>query len=270
VISGSPAGSTNRLINLSVSSFAGTAEQTLIAGFALRGAGTKPMLVRGIGPSLGLFGLTGFLVDPQLKLQTQGGDPIAENDNWANAPAVIATTSAVGAFPLLNRSNDAALVVDAGAALYTAQVLGANGGTGRASIELYDGTPDDTTLGLANLSARTQLAPNEVLIAGFVLRGTGNRAVLIRAVGPGLTAFGLGGTLADPKLELNNNSGKLFENDNWTTEIAPTMSRVGAFPLAAGSKDAALLVALPPGAYTALVRAGATGGVVLIELYDVP
>ncbi|OYU99379.1 MAG: hypothetical protein CFE26_25770, partial [Verrucomicrobiales bacterium VVV1] len=126
-------------------------------------------------------------------------------------------------------------------------------------------------LGLVNLSARTVLAADDVLIAGFVLSGTGNRVVLIRAVGPTLGAFGLSGVLADPRIELYGASGKLYENDNWTAEIGSVAARVGAFTLPAGSKDAALLVSLAPGSYSVQVRgAVGSGGVVLVELYDVP
>jgi hypothetical protein len=131
----------------------------------------------------------------------------------------------------------------------------------------------NTAATLANLSARTELSAGEGLVAGFVLAGTGSRAVLIRAVGPGLAEFGLSGALTDPRLELHGASGKLFENDNWTSEIAPAFSRVGAFTLNSGSRDAALLVSLAPGAYTAHVRAAGaarTGGVVLLEIYDLP
>lgn len=161
-----------------------------------------------------------------------------------------------------------------GAASFTAQVRGIGTTTGRAQIEVYDGAPGQITLGLANLSARTQLAAGDTLIAGFVLSGLGQRAVLIRAVGRGLAAFGLDGTLDDPRLELYASGGKIFENDNWTSEIAATFPRVGAFTMSSGSADAALLVSLPPGAYTAHVRGNGSGavtaGVVLLEIYDLP
>lgn len=270
IVTGSPAGSTNRLINLSVGALAAAGEQTLIAGFALRGAGTKPMLVRGMGPSLGVFGLTGLLADPRVQLVTQAGAVLAENNDWgANSDTLTTAGNAVGAFPLLAGSRDAALVANASPGTFNAVVTGADANAGRAIVELYDAQPDDAALGLSNLSARTQLAAGDTLTAGFVLRGTGDRAVLIRGVGPGLAAFGLSGVLADPRLELHGPNGKLFENDNWTAEVTASAARVGAFSLASGSKDAALLVTLPPGAYTALVR-GAGGGVVLIEVYDVP
>ena len=138
-------------------------------------------------------------------------------------------------------------------------------------IEVYDAATANRNLGLSSLAARTVLAADDVLIAGFVLGGAGNRLVLIRAAGPTLTEFGLGGVLSDPRIELFGASGKIYENDDWTSEIRSVVARVGAFTLPAGSKDSALLVSLAPGSYSVQVRGPAgVGGVVLVELYDVP
>ena len=268
LVTASPAGSTTRLINLSVRSFAGAGEQTLIAGFGLSGRGTKDVLIRGIGPTLADFGVPAVLADPTLKFQ-QGATVLAENDNWGNMSALVAAAQSVGAFSLPAAAKDAALVASVGATSYTAQINSA--GTGVALVEVYDAAVANRNLSLVNLSARTVLAADDVLIAGFVLSGTGNRVVLIRAVGPTLGVFGLGGVLADPRIELYGSSGKFYENDNWTAEIGSVAARVGAFTLPAGSKDAALLVSLAPGSYSVQVRGSAgSGGVVLVELYDVP
>jgi hypothetical protein len=129
---------------------------------------------------------------------------------------------------------------------------------------------------LANISTRGRAgAGDDVLIAGFVLSGSASRPVLIRAIGPALGAFGVPGTLADPRLALYRGDAKLSENDNWSSdsaagEIAATTTRVGGFALASGSTDAALLVTLTPGAYTAQVGApvGSTPGNALVEVYD--
>jgi len=86
-----------------------------------------------------------------------------------------------------------------------------------------------------------------------------------------LGAFGVSGTLADPKLELYNGAGlKIAENDNWRELDATTFSSVGAFPLGTGSKDAALVAELAPGSYTAQVSGVSAGaGVTLVEVYEV-
>jgi hypothetical protein len=124
---------------------------------------------------------------------------------------------------------------------------------------------------LINVSARNRVGTgDDVLIAGFTLAGSGAKPLLIRAVGPGLAAFGVPGTLADPKLEIYNGAGvKVAENDTWDPALAATFGSVGAFALPGGSRDAALRTELPPGSYTALVK-GSDGGTgeALIEVYE--
>jgi hypothetical protein len=124
---------------------------------------------------------------------------------------------------------------------------------------------------LINASCRSQVAEGATLIPGFVITGSGRKTVLIRAVGPALTAFGAGGTMLDPQLRLFKDNALLATNDNWeTSQIGDAFSRTGAFPLPTGSKDAALLATLDaPGSYTVHVNgANGTGGVVLVEIYD--
>ena len=109
----------------------------MIAGFNISGAGTKRVLIRGIGPALAGFGVPGTLVDPKLEIFGSSGSKIAENDNW---DASLATTfNSVGAFGFSPNSKDAAVVLtlEAGRS-YTVQVSGANSGTGEAMIEVYE------------------------------------------------------------------------------------------------------------------------------------
>ena len=128
---------------------------------------------------------------------------------------------------------------------------------------------------LLNLSARAQAATGDnAPIVGFVIGEGPAKRVLIRAIGPGMSAIpGIGATLGNPKLELYAGSTKIAENDNWTTSSiggATGFTAVGAFPLTAGSRDAALLTTLGPGGYTARVTGVETvSGVVLLEVYDV-
>jgi hypothetical protein len=125
---------------------------------------------------------------------------------------------------------------------------------------------------LVDLASRARLTPNGSgpLITGFVIGGTGSKRVLVRAVGPALSGFGVQGALADPKLRLFNAAGAMLaENDNWTgSDTAATFTQVGAFGLSDGSKDAALVTTLEPGAYTVHVMDGGGTGVVLAEVYD--
>ena len=276
-----------RLSNMSVRIGAGTGDNTLIVGFVVGGAGTsgsKPLLIRGVGPTLATYGVTGTLADPSLALIPQGaGTPLATNDDWAGDAQLTSVGNMVGAFPLSSAaSKDAALYLTPASGVYTVQVTGMGGATGIALAEIYDASStsyNSTTPRLINLSARAQVGTGDgVLIAGFVVEGTASRTVLIRAVGPTLGTYGVGGVLADPQLELtqaiNGTNVVVASNDNWAgdAQITSVANTVGAFALSsASSKDAAILVTLPPGIYSAKA-AGAAGstGVALIEVYEVP
>ena len=97
--------------------------------------------------------------------------------------------------------------------------------------------------------------------------------MLVRAAGPALTPFGVSGAMADPVLRLHEGGGQLqAENDNWgAAPNAAEVAQAGAFPFPADSQDAALLLRLGPGAYTAQVSpASGTGGVALVEVYQLP
>ncbi len=280
---GTPVPEVSRIGNLSIRTRAGTGAQTLIVGFVVGGAGTsgpKPLLVRGVGPALTAFGVGGVLADPKIEIYNAATVKIFENDNWIAGDA--ATFASVGAFALTTGSRDAALYNGSlVAASYSAQLSGVGGTTGVALAEIYDVTPavifGAGTPRLINVSARALSGTGaDVLIAGFVVSGPAgsNKRVLIRAIGPTLTVFGVGGVLADPKLELFNGSAvKIQENDNWGggTELADTFRSVGAFGLDGASRDAALVATLTPGSYTAQVSGvGGTTGVALVEVYEVP
>jgi hypothetical protein len=124
---------------------------------------------------------------------------------------------------------------------------------------------------LVNLSARGRVGTGgDILVAGFTVGGTGPKQLLLRAIGPKLSAFGVTGALVDPQLELYMGDTKISENDNWPRSLEPTFDAVKAFMLDANSRDAALLVSLSPGSYTVQVR-GADGGIgeAMIEIYEV-
>ena len=115
---------------------------------------------------------------------------------------------------------------------------------------------------------------SEQVVPGFVIEGPRSRNVLIRAIGPGLTQFGVGAVLADPTMTLNRIAGGVASviatNDDWAASLATTFTAAGAFPLSVGSKDAAIQVHLLPGSYTITVggKAG-NSGQVLVELYEI-
>ena len=280
-----------RLLNLSTRGVSLTGADQLIPGFVISGTGTKRLLVRGIGPTLGSFGVSGTLADPQLTLKRYDAASasyidVVANDNWsavaANASVISATSSSVGAFALVNGSADAALVVDLPAGQYSAFAGGANNTTGVALVELYDVTGGTDTR-LANIATRGFVGTGgDVLISGFVVSSEGSKTLLIRAVGPTLAGFGVSGALADPTLTVFGRAAgatadsALLSNNDWganagAAHTAAVAAQVGAFALANGSKDAAVVVTLPPGAYTVQASgAGNTTGTALVEIYVVP
>lgn len=134
---------------------------------------------------------------------------------------------------------------------------------------------------LVNLSTRGHVATGNVpsLTSGFVIQGERGitRRVLIRAIGPSLAAFGVTDAVADPFLSLQKSNQTLFFNSSWgdrhdADEIAAAAAQVGAFPLARTSKDAAFVIELEPGAYTASVftENNSAAGTALLEIYVLP
>ena len=282
-------GDTARLINLAVRTNAGSGDRVLFVGFVVGGAGTsgnKPLLFRGVGPTLSVFGVTGVLADPKLQIFS-GTTLLLENDDWGGNAQVTALTPQVGAFALSPvTSKDAALAPTLAAGSYTAQVSGVGTATGVVLAEIYDATAASAltaaTPRLINVSARAQVGTGaNILIAGFVVGGAGTKTVLVRAIGPTLGVFGVPGVLADPKLDLYQNglATPIASNDNWGAstnagQIVTASANVGAFALALESKDAVLLLTLPPGSYTAQISgvgsAAVNTGAALVEVYEVP
>ncbi|MBI4623879.1 MAG: immunoglobulin domain-containing protein [Verrucomicrobia bacterium] len=269
----------SKIINMSVRTSAGAGNETLIVGFAVAGAagGAKPLLVRAIGPSLTVFGVTGVLADPELALY-RDSIQIFNNNNWGDSLAfdqIVAAARTTGAFDIGTRSLDAALAVALQPGSYTAQVV-ARGNNGVALLELYDADVAAPSQ-LVNVSARSSVAPGAgVLIVGFFIEGNVPKRMLLRGIGPTLGALGLTGTLTDPQLALYRGNEVVATNDDWwrgggAQVLAELFRAAGAFTLASGTRDAALEVTLAPGAYTAQVSSADGGtGVALVEVYEVP
>jgi hypothetical protein len=205
----------------------------------------------------------------------------------------VATTTtlmnSLGAFGFLPNSLDSAMLTTLPVGSYTSQVSGVGGVTGVALAEVYDNDPGIPSARLINISARCQVGTGfNILVAGLGISGNTSERVLLRGVGPGLTSvFGLPGTMTNPQLSLYDSTGTLIaSNTGWSSPPTPgtssvvavlqqasatVMQNVGAFPLVAGSTDAAMLVTLPPGDYTAqLAGVGGTTGIGLVEVYEAP
>ncbi len=279
-----------RLVNLSVRGTVQGGGRALIVGASVAG-GSKDVLVRGIGPTLAAFGVTGAIADPRIDVYgtVNGRDSVlASNNDWgsggaAATTALRATFAAAGAFGLGNANandRDAALVTPIDGAR-TVHVSDTAGRTGIALVELYDTQPTGVAR-LTNLSARSFAgAGDQTLIVGFVISGNVPKRLLVRGVGPRLGGFGVTGALIDPKLELylseaNGRSALFATNDNWAEAGAgparAAFAAAGAFDLPeTTSKDAAMVVTVPAGTFTAQVSGvGNATGEALIEIYELP
>jgi len=158
---------------------------------------------------------------------------------------------------------------------YSCSVSNSAGTTNSNAASLTVSTTSDIGR-LINISCRAGVGTGgNILITGFVVGGagtSGQESLLIRASGPALIPFGVGGTLPDPQLQLFSGSSAIATNNGWAGNalIASTASLVGAFAWTSpSSHDSALLETPSAGAYTAQV-AGQSGdtGVALVEVYD--
>ena len=129
---------------------------------------------------------------------------------------------------------------------------------------------------VVNLSARAPVGTGDnILIPGITIAGSGTRDFLIRAIGPTLSNYGVAGALADPRLTLIRDGAAVAVNDDWQSQpnanaVETAIKATGAFPLAPGGKDAAMLASLAVGGYTAKIEGVANGtGVGMLEVYDV-
>jgi len=263
--------SPSRIINLSARSAVGTGDNILIAGFALDGE--LQVLLRGIGPTLAQFGVTGALAQPKLTVLGSEGT-VGTDTSWGGGALLSGTFARVGAFSLAANSADSALQFNLGEGTYTSQLSGQSSSTGVGLAEIYDASAGNSGGRLVNISARAPVGTGgNILIAGFVITGDTPLTVVIRGVGPTLATFGVSSPLAAPQLILfDAGNTALQSNSAWggSATLAQAFSQVGAFALPSGSPDAAILVTLPPGSYTAeLTGVGNATGVGLAEVYEV-
>lgn len=260
-----------QLLNISTRLRVQTGDNVLIGGFIITGTDAKKILIRGIGPSLANAGITNALGDTTLELY-QGTTLLASNDNWkirsdgSSQQAEIEATT----IPPTN-DLESAILRSLAPGSYTAVLRGKNNLTGIGVVESYD-LDQAANSKLANIATRGFVDTNDnVMIGGLIVGGhNGSSArVLVRAIGPSLTAFGVPGALSDPILELRDGNGtKVAVNDNWkdgqqaeiqATTLAPT-----------NDLESAVLTTLPAGNYTAIVRGfNNTTGVGLVEVYNV-
>lgn len=269
------------LANLSIRTTTAPGAGALIAGFVITGTASKQVLIRAAGPTLAAapFNVAGALADPSIQL-FRGATAVGQNDDWgtpaAGANAITAAATRAGAFPFRAGSADSALLSTLAPGSYSVVV---SGGTGVVLAEIYEVLQNNEVPGtrrLVNVSARGTVSPGASFISGFVIGGPGPQRVLVRGIGPTLAAapFNVAGTLPNPQLTLFRGATAVKTNDDWFRDpeaalIREATLRAGAFALGASSLDAALLLYLEPGAYTAQVSGPANAtGIVLLEVYE--
>jgi N-acetylneuraminic acid mutarotase len=274
--------SISQLGNISTRAFVQTGNNVVIGGFMVQGAQTKRMIIRVIGPSLTQYGVPNALVDPTLELHNSTGALIASNDNWQHTiiggiitSDQVADIGNSGHAPAEGR--ESAIVADLAAGNYTAIVRGVGNMTGVALVEVYDLSGDASSI-LGNISTRAFVQTDDnVMIGGFIVQGNELKRVIVRAIGPELTQYGVPNVLANPTLELHDGTGALIaSNDNWwqtiiggiiTSNQVADIRNTGHAP--SDGRESAIMAELPAGNYTAILRGvNNTTGVALVEVYD--
>jgi hypothetical protein len=270
------------LANLSTRAFVQTSDNVMIGGFIVQGSQPKRVILRAIGPELSQYGVPNAMADPILELHDANGAPIASNNNWQ--------TTIIGGIITSNQVQDiqnsghapadaseSAIIADLPPGSYTAIVRGVNNTMGVALVEVYDLSPSLHSI-LGNISTRSFVQTGgDVMIGGFIVQGAQPKNVIIRAIGPELSQYGVTNPMADPTLELHNGTGALIaSNDNWqhtiiggiiTSNQVQNIQNSGHAP--GDASESAIIANLPPGNYTAIVRGvNNTTGVALVEVYD--
>ena len=240
-----------------------------IGGFIITGSAPKHVLLRAIGPSLAQFGVPNVLADPVMELHGPGAFVTITNNDWRDDPVQQAAILATGIPP----ANDLESAIDAtlDPGTYTAVVSGKNGTSGVALIEVYD-LSLAVPAKLANISTRAFVDTGDnVVIAGFILGGhNGNDRIVVRGIGPSLTALGVANALANPTLELRDNNGViLISNNDWQDNPAQAAELTAAGLAPTNNFESGIAATLPPGPYTVLLAGLNNGtGVGLVEVYD--
>jgi len=272
----------SQLGNISTRAFVQTDDSVMIGGFMVEGTAPKRVIIRAIGPELVHYGVSNVLANPTLELHDGKGALIASNNNWA--------TTIIGGIITANQVREiqtsgyaprnaleSAIIAELPPGNYTAIVRGVNGTTGVALAEVYDlDTGFDSIL--SNISTRAiVLTGDDVMIGGFMVEGTQPKRMILRAIGPELSQYGVPNVLPDPTLELHDSTGALIaSNDNWRTTIiggiimsdqVREIRSSGYAPT--DGRESAIIATLPPGNYTAIVRGkNIITGIALVEAYD--
>jgi hypothetical protein len=263
-----------RLANISTRMQVLTGGDVMIAGFIIGGPVAKTVVINVAGPHLANFGITNPLQNPKLTLVRSSDNAIlGTNDNWQTQtnPADVQAIMNTGFQP--NNTLEPALIATLAPGAYTAIVEGATGGTGVGLIGVFE--VDHLEVPLINISTRGKvLTGGDVMIAGFIIQGNGSKTVVVNVAGPNLANFGVTGVLQNPQLTIVRSSDNVIiaTNDNWQTQANPAdvqaIMNTGFQPN--NTLEPAVILTLPPGAYTAIVSGVNNGtGVALVGVFAV-
>jgi hypothetical protein len=251
----------------------GTDDNVLIEGFIVQGpaGSSKKIIVRAIGPSLAAFGIADALANPTLEVHDATGATIATNDDWQTTQVGGLITgdqsAAIGASQLAPSNGlESAIIADLAPGSYTAVVRGLGNTVGTGVVDAYDLSPASPAM-LANIATRGLIQTGDkLMIAGFIVQVAPVK-VVIRAIGPSLSAFGIANALADTTLQLRDQNGAIVrENDDWRTDQEQELINTGLQPT--NDLEAALVQTIPPGQYTAQVRGkNDTSGIGVVQVY---
>lgn len=253
-------------LNISTRGLVGPDQDALIGGFIVSGTESKTVVVRALGPSLGETGLSGLLADPVVSLYNATSQLVASNDDWQTGPDAtqIAADGLAPESPV-----EGALRANLAPGAYTVVVTGKDSTAGIGLVEVYDLSPTSNSK-LANISTRGMVGiDSELLIAGFIVGAVDSSTLMVRALGPSLTAAGVTNPLLDPSVTVYDENGAvLTSNDNWQDD--PNALFLEQDQIAPPNEaEAATILHLPVGAYTAVTSGVNNGtGVGLVEVYN--
>jgi hypothetical protein len=262
-----PSPSPAQALNISTRLRVETGDEVMIGGFIITGNAFKPVVLRGMGPSLSAVGLTDVLADPVLELRGSNGALIMRNDNWKDDQRALIE----GTIFQPTDDRESVIVATLQPGLYTAVLSGKAQTSGIGLVEVYDNDRAADSQ-LANISTRGFVQTGDrVMIGGFILGGgTADTRLAIRGIGPSLSQFGLSNFLADPTLELRNSNGALLAaNDNWQDDPEQAAQLTASGLGLQDPRESGIFASPPPGAYTAIL-AGKNGGtgIGLVEVYN--
>lgn len=275
---GNSSSNVSRLLGISTRGLV-TASSFLHAGVIVSGTVNKKVVFMAKGPLLSNYGVSGVLADPYLEVYNSSGSLIYSNDSWGAADSSISISQDIGKTGITSPSSslEAGLTVSLSPGAYTAILKGTSSSSGSALVEAYELYGEELDSKLLGISTRGSVTTTSFLYAGIAVTGTNSKKVAFMGKGPLLSNYGVAGVLSDPYIEIYNSTGTLiYSNDSHTSvtgtgaELISSYSSSEGITLPSSSLEAAIVVDLSPGNYSAILKgANGTSGIGLIEAYEV-